>query len=177
MAQPEYVPTAPRDRLRVSERLPTPLAWRADRPAELVHQGGQPVGDLFGVAGPDQGYALKLVRLWDDKLVLAPGEERRDVLAGCVAVAMKRAGLFGRAPVIYDVEVGFAVWGYLTSAGAELVAFRKPLLRGAADDYHVQRRVADHVPPLTLRLTPAEVRSRIGSGDWRSLLGGDETAG
>jgi hypothetical protein len=170
MAQPEYVPTAPRDRTRVSERLPTPHAWRAQRPAEVVHKGGQPLGEGFGVVGPDQGYAFTLARLWDEKLVLAPGEDRGDVVAGCVTVAMKRAGTFGRAPVIYDVEVAFAVWGYLTSAGTDLVAFRKPIFRGCAHDYAAQRRVADQVPVTTLRLSPAEVRSRIGAGGWRELL-------
>jgi hypothetical protein len=171
MAAPEYVPTATSDRLRVSERLPTPEAWRADRPGEVVHDGGQPVGDGFGTPGPDQGYALKLARLWEPKLVLSPGEKIDDVMAGCTAVALRRAGLLGRAPVIYDLEVAFAGWGFLTSAGADLVAFRKPLFEGAAHDYQVQRPVADQVPETTLRLAPAEVRERLGNGEWRALLG------
>jgi len=170
MAQPDYVPTAPRDKPKVSERLPPPKGWRANRPAEVVGLGGQPLGNGFGVPGPDQGYALKLAHLWEAKLVLAPGEDKHDVLTGGVAVALKRAALFGRAPVIFDIEVAFAVWGYLASAGADLVAHRKAIFGGCSHDYLAERAVADGVPDETLRLTPVEVRSRVTGGGWRELL-------
>lgn len=173
MAQPEYVPSAPRDKQRASERLPTPQGWRPDRPGEVVHQGGQPVGKHFGTPGPDQGYALKLAREWKDKLVLAPGEHLDDAVAGCVAVAMRRAGLLGRAPVTYDLELAFALYGYLTTAGTDLTAFRKALFESCAHDYNLQRDIADRVPEHTLRLSPADVRSRIAGGGWRQLLGVD----
>jgi hypothetical protein len=167
MAQPEFVPTLPSEQIRVSERLPVPDSWRADRPAEVVVHGGQPLGKRFGVIGPDQGYALKLAHFFEDKLVLTDGEHKADVVAGCVAVATKRAGVLGRAPVIYDLEVGFAVWAYLTQAPAELVAYRKPLFAESAHHYERQRAIADQVPESTLRLSPAEVRA----ADWKSLLG------
>jgi hypothetical protein len=169
MAQPEYVPAGPKT--RASERLPTPLAWKADRPGEIVHQGGQPTGDRFGTAGPDQGYALKLARRWEDKVVLTPGEPWADVTTGCVAVALKRATVFSRAPVTYDVEAALAVFGYLTNAGTELVAFRKPLFEGCAHHYNQVRDIADQVPESTLRLTPDEVKSRVAAGGWKALLG------
>ena len=34
-------------------------------------------------------------------------------MAGCVPIAMKRAALYGRAPMIYDLELAFTLWGYL----------------------------------------------------------------
>jgi hypothetical protein len=170
MAQPEYVPT-PAGIAAGRERLPTPLSWRADRPAEVVHEGGQPVGPLFGVAGPDQGYALKLARLWEEQLVLAPGEHREDAVAGCLGVATKRASLFGRAPVTYDLEVAYTVWGFLEVAPADLVAARGPRFAGCAHHYEAQRAIVDQVPVATLRLSPADVKTRVASGDWKSLLG------
>jgi hypothetical protein len=173
VAQPEYVPAAPKDRHRVSERLPTPASWHATRPGEVVQLGGQPTGPRFGVAGPDQGYALKLARLWEDKLVLAPGEHLGDAKAGCVAVALKRAGTLGRAPVTFDLELAFAVYGFLEGAPADLVAFRQPLFRSCAHDYNQVRDLVDRVPEQTLRLTPAEVRRRLANGGWRVLLGLD----
>jgi hypothetical protein len=173
MAQPEYVPSAPRDRHRVSERLPTPAGWRANRPAEVVLEGGQPQGPRFGAIGPDQGYALKLIRQWEDRIVPAPGEDKRDVIAGVTAVAMRRASLYGRAPVTFDVEVALLIWGFVGDAPPELVAERKGRFEGCAHEYLRQRAIADAVPEATLRLTPAQVRDRAGRGEWRSLLGLD----
>jgi hypothetical protein len=173
MAQPEYVPSAPKDRLRVAGRLPTPHGWHADRPAEVVQRGGQPSGARFGVAGTDQGYALKLAHLMEDRLVLAPGEHKEDAIAGCSAVALKRAALFGRAPVIYDLELAFALYGFLEGAPADLVAYRQPLFESCAHDYNAVRDLADRVPEATLRLSPAEVRAQLGNGGWRRLLGLD----
>jgi hypothetical protein len=59
-------------------------------------------------------------------------------------------------------------------APAGLVGFRKPLFQAAAHHYWDQREIADVVPEETLRLTPAEVRERVGSGAWESLLEVDE---
>jgi hypothetical protein len=171
MAQPEYVPTLPADETRVRERLPVPDSWRPNRPGEVVQRGGQPLGKRFGVIGPDQGYALKLVHFFEDKLILTEGQHKADVCAGCVAVATKRAAVLGRAPVIYDLEVAFTGWGYLSKAPDELVAYRKPLFAECAHHYEQQRAIADQVPESTLRLSPADVKARFAAGEWKALLG------
>jgi hypothetical protein len=170
MAQPQFVPVVSRDRVVVTERLPVPDAWRADRVGELKTTGGQPTGPLFGVAGPDQGYALKLVRAVEPSLVLAPGEHVADAIAGCLGVGLKRAASFGRAPVIHDVRLAFGVWGFFEGAPAELVAYRRQFFDGVAHDLVGQRVIVDRVPPATLRLTPADVTARLAS-EWRVLLG------
>jgi len=171
MAQPEYVPVALRDRVRVSERLPTPDAWWPDRVGELRQQGGQPAGPRLGTAGPDQGYALKLAQLMTDRLVLGPHDHVEDAVTGCLGVALRRAACYGRAPVIHDLELAFAVWGFLAGAPEDLVAFRRPLFDGAAHHYGDQRAIADRVPESTLRLGADEVEGRLGGGGWRLLLG------
>jgi hypothetical protein len=167
VAQPDYVPLSTTDKVRAPERLPVPESWRPDRPAEF--KGNRRTeGPRLGTPGPDQGYALKLARQFDKRLELAPGEHAEDAVAGCLGVALKRAALFGRAPVVYDLELAFSLFGYLGGAPIELVQFRKPLFQSAAHHYWDQRGIVDRVPDDTLRLTPVEVRDRLTS--WRDLL-------
>lgn len=170
MAQPEYVPVNADDRVRPAERLPVPDRWVADRPGE-IRGVGMPTGPRLGSPGPDQGYGLKLARSFVEagKLVLTQGEHAEDAVAGCLGVALKRASMFGRAPVIYDFELAYAVWGFLDAAAPrDLVEFRKPLFQSVSHDYWDQREIADQVPDSTLRMQPAAVRTALD--DWRSLL-------
>ncbi|MDQ1438927.1 MAG: hypothetical protein QOK43_2556 [Acidimicrobiaceae bacterium] len=170
MAQPEYVPLDADDRVRATEQMPAPDRWVADRPADM-HGSTRPAGKRFGTPGPDQGYALKLARTFVEggRLRLADGEHAEDAVAGCLGVALKRASLYGRAPVVFDLEHAFAVFGFLDDAPAEVTAFRKPLFQGAAHHYWDQRGIVDRVPESTLRLSPADVRAALAR-DWRSLL-------
>jgi hypothetical protein len=104
----------------------------------------------------------------EDRLRVAPGESREDALAGGFACGCRRATHFGRAPVIHDMEWAYTLWGYLGGAEEDLVAWRIPRFRGAADDYWVQREIVDAVRPDALRLTPAQVQERLGA--WKELL-------
>lgn len=167
MAAPEYVPVSLNELPRLKEPIPAPGHWKADRPADL-RAGAQPHRAKFGSPGPDQGYALTLARRFDDRLVLAAGEHKEDVVAGCVGVATKRSSLFGRAPVIYDLELAFTLWGFLDTAPHDLVEFRNQLFEGVRHHYWEERRIADVVPDETLRLTPQQVRERLGQ--WREML-------
>ncbi len=172
MAAPEYVPVDSLARLRAYRSNPwRPEPWMADRPGEI--EGEQPRGDRFGAPGPDLGFALKIASSFHGRLVLAEGEDEHDVVGGCVAVAMKRSSLFGRAPVVHDLTVAFTVWGYLDPAPAsDLVDLRRRWFEGvghAAHHYVELRAVVDAVPDRTLLLTPAQVAEAYGA-DWRSLL-------
>jgi hypothetical protein len=165
--QPEYVPLTEADKVRPVERMPVPDGFFLDRPGELPGLR-PPVGPRFGSPGPDQGYGLKLARRLADRVVVASGEQVEDALAGGVLVGLKRASIFGRAPVIYDMELALTLWGFLGSPPADLVAFRQPLFEGASHHYWDQRGIVDRTPESTLRLTPAEVAGRLG--EWRRLL-------
>jgi len=166
MAAPDYVPVAYPDRPRKALGTPGHDGWTATRPADLP--GRQPSGAYFGNQGPDQGYGLVLAARFHDRLLLTEGEDGHDVVAGCLGVGLARASLFGRAPVIYDYELAYGVWGYLDAAPDDLLAFRKPLFAGAGHHYWDQRQIVDLVPEATLRLKPADVRRRLG--EWRTLL-------
>jgi hypothetical protein len=172
MAAPEYVPV---DRTRVLRTYQSPPrrpgSWRPERPGEVV-DGGQPVGPLLGNQGPDQGYVLKLARRFEGKLVLTAGEHERDALAGASAVALRRASIFGRAPVVHDLTVALTVWGFLGDAPAELVEERRRLFEEVSNPHHYAelRAIVDRVPDEVLRKTPQQVAEAHRS-DWRSLIG------
>jgi hypothetical protein len=167
VAQPEYVPLPPEDRVRPSERLPVPPHWRQDRPAEIT-QPGAPTGRRFGTPGPDQGYVLTLAHRFEDRLELGPGEKAEDAITGCHGIGLRRAALFGRAPVMQDMEHAFTLWGFLGGAPADLLEYRIPFFQGVAHDYPRRREIADRVAESTLRLTPGALRQQLAS--WRTLL-------
>jgi hypothetical protein len=167
MAQPDFVPVSPRDKVRAGDPLPAPDRWTATRPGELVGLRPPP-GRSRGNTGPDQGYGLKLAKRFVDRLELQPGEHAEDAIAGCLGVGLRRASSFGRAPVIYDFEFAYNLFGFLGGAPADLLEFRLPYFLAASHDYWDQRDIADLVREETLPLSPAEVRSRLG--EWQSLL-------
>jgi hypothetical protein len=167
MTQPDYVPLIDVDEVRPTDRLRTPRPWTPSRPGDVGATGPRP-GRRLGTPGPDQGFALGLARRFESRLALAEGEEVADAVQGCLGVALRRAALFGRAPVVHDCEHAFRLFGFLGSAPDDLVRFRRPLFQAASHHYWDQRRIADLVSEETLRLTPAEVAAKLA--DWQSLL-------
>jgi hypothetical protein len=167
VTQPSFVPIIEADQVRPAYRLQVPGIWTQSRPSE-VRGPTRPAGKKRGNPGPDQGFALKLARRFEDRLVLAEGEVAEDAVAGCTAVAMRRCASFGRAPAVYDLAFGFALWGFLGAAPNDLVAARGPLFRSAAHHYTAQRAIADCVAEEALRLTPDAVASQLG--EWRTWL-------
>ncbi len=143
----------------------------ADRPGEVVGAEA-PTGPGLGCQGPDQGYALKLAERFTGRLVLADGEREDDALAGCCAVGLRRASLFGRAPVVHDLRLALELFGFLIDADAALVTWRRAHFAGAAGHhgYHVKLHLADLVPTDTLRLTPAAA-AEARAENWRTPLG------
>src|ERR1700689_3130259 len=138
MTQPSFVPIAEADQVRPSLQLEVPGPWSTNRPAELAVPR-QPEGKGFGKPGPDQGFALRLARRFEDRLRLSASESAEDVIVGVAMLASRRAGLTGRAPCVYDVETALALFGFVSDAPADLVAERANRFRSVAHDYAVQR--------------------------------------
>jgi hypothetical protein len=171
MAAPEYVPRPKDEKARVYESPPwSGDGWTSDRPADLT--GSQPLGPRLGYPGPDQGFMLKLARTYEGKLSLAPGESEADALVGCAAVGLKRASLFGRAPVIHDLRIGLTIYGFLrTPPDPDQVKMRRPLFEGCASTHHYSdlRKIVDLVPVATLRMLPAQIDAQAAE-DWRGFF-------
>lgn len=168
MAAPQYVPNTLAQQPRRGLDVPAADRWRADRPADF--EAFQPVGRQLGHPGPDQGFALRLARRFEDRIQVEAPVTRDDVIAGCVAVAMARAALFGRAPVVHDLDIALRIWGFLGDAPAELVELRTPLFASAAHHYDRQRAIVDLVPEATLGASHGDVARRFPS-EWQALLG------
>lgn len=167
MAAPEFVPTSLDEQPR--KGLPLPPARKGyEKPG--LNPNGQPTGRMLGNPGPDIGFALRIAHAIEDEIVVGAGEHKEDAIAGCIGVAMRRAALFGRAPVVHDVRIAFRLFGFLGGAPDELVRWRKPLFEAAHHHYWDQRAIVDLVPEETLRLLPAEVERRFPS-EWKALLG------
>lgn len=173
MAAPEHVPTKVTDTVRAYASPPRrPESWSVDRPADFAATDRQPSGTRLGSQGPDQGYALKLAHLIEGDLQLSDGEHTRDAIAGIVAVALKRASVFGRAPVIHDLRVGATLFGFLdASPDQALVELRRELIEEVGHFHHYAelRHIADMVTPDVLRQTPEQVAARYAA-DWRDQL-------
>ena len=170
MGAPEFVPTDVNADASYVSPPRRAGSWIADRPGDFG--GLQPTGDRLGTPGPDAGYALTLAEHLRGELVLGSGEHADDALAAAGAVGMKRAALFGRAPVIHDVRVGLAVWGFLWDAADELVELRRPLLEEVHHPHHYAklRDAVDLVPDDVLRGAHASI-IESARADWRSALG------
>lgn len=171
MSAPSYVPVPPAATVHAYESSPWLMdGWEFHRPGEIERR--QPLGARLGVPGPDPGYVLLLVERFRDRLVLGPGEHEADAIAGCVAVALKRTGLMGRAPVIHDLTVAFTIWRFIgPEAPEELLALRGPMFEECHDahDYQRRRRIADAVPAVVLQ-QPVQRILDAAEADWRNVL-------
>jgi len=84
---------------------------------------------------------------------------------------MRRAALFGRAPVMRDVEFGMQILGYRGDADPDFVTWRARTVRGTHHGYYERRSLVDAIPVDVLRLVPsalpahlAEARAALRSG-------------
>jgi hypothetical protein len=134
----------------------------------------QPVGPRLGAQGPDQGFALTIAERLAPRIELQGRERLDDAIRGCVGIALRRASLYSRAPVVHDLTIAFTMWGFLDpSPPDDLIARRPQLFEGVGDvghHYAEGRVIADLVPESTLRMTPDEVAAAYPAR-WRELTG------
>jgi hypothetical protein len=173
MAAPKFAPGPAVDEARAySSPDVVPGSWKPDRPADLV--GFQPEGNRLGYQGPDQGFGLRLANSFRDRLHLQPGERAADAIQGCLGIALRRASMFGRAPVIHDLTIAFTIWGFLdVDPPAELRTIRAKLFEGVSNTLHhydEARALVDMIPEPTLQMTPAQIAAAY-PGRWRELIG------
>jgi hypothetical protein len=173
MAAPKFSPVKPADNPRYYESPEhVPEAWMPDRPGEI--NGFQPGGERLGDQGPDQGFALRIASQLRPKLQLQQGEDADDAIEGCLGIALRRASMYSRAPMVHDLTIAFTIWGfYDPEPPDDLVAFRRTMfdgLRHVSHHYAEARVLADLTPEATFRMTPDQVSDKYPQ-DWRGLLG------
>jgi hypothetical protein len=87
---------------------------------------------------------------------------------------IRATSLFGRAPMVHDLNLALAMWGFLSdSPPSDLVSVRKELFHGvgnAVHHYKEGRDIADMIPESTLRMSPEDVISQFAT-QWRVLTG------
>ena len=173
MAAPQFVPVDPVAQPRsYAGPAHVPDSWTAGRPASFT--GRQPTGPRLGVPGPDQGYALLLAARLHSRVIVSDGESVDDALSGCLGIALRRASLYGRAPVIHDLTIALTIWGYLDpTPPPELVKARAHAFEGLhhiAHHYAEARALVDQTPEETLRMKPEQVATAYPA-QWRDLVG------
>ena len=95
MAAPEYVPVKSTDRARAYESPDyVPGPWLADRPGDLVGPAARGTA-CSATPAPTRATRSCSPGGSHDRLQLADREHAEDAVAGCVAVATRRASLFG----------------------------------------------------------------------------------
>jgi hypothetical protein len=157
---PERLEEEPRQEpnLPPGVKMPAPRRWFANRPGDIP--AGWPSGKLLGSPGPNIGYALTLANRVRDRFELAPHEDLDDAVAVVAEIAMRRAAIFGRAPVITDVEFGMQSMGY-NGADPDFVAWRKRAVHGAEHNYYERRALVDAIPVDILRLVPSALPAHL----------------
>ena len=171
MGAPRHVPQSPTGDAPVySSPDVVPLSWKNVRPGDLSSE--QPSGGFMGHQGPDQGFALRLRRAFRDQLCIDETEHLEDVESGCVQIAMKRASIYGRAPVVHDLEIAYRIWGFLDEdADPQLIEERLRRFEGVSEAHHYAdlRRLVASVPVETLQMSREAVEGKYAS-DWKALL-------
>jgi hypothetical protein len=172
MAAPKFAPAGAAASRYYESPDVVPDRWGPERPG--IVDGLQPAGPRLGAQGPDQGYALTIAKRLASRVHLQGRERLEDAIRGCVGIALRRASLFSRAPVVHDVELAFTIWGYFDpNPPADLIARRPQLFEGVGNvnhHYAEGRVIADLVPESTLRMTPTQAKSAY-PGRWRELTG------
>jgi hypothetical protein len=146
------------------------VGWRAVRPGDIDPAVGPGCnGVLFGSPGPDSGYALTLAERFHGRITAVFPETVHDAESLAAQFAMRRGGVFGRAPVLGDLELGFTLFGWLGDPPADLVEWRRKAAAGVAHDYARRVTLIEAIPEWVVRHGVDDIRARLG--EWKHLLG------
>ncbi len=172
MAAPKSAPAGERASVHYSSPDVVPDSWQPDRPG--VVEGLQPVGRRMGAQGPDQGFALTIAERLAPRIRLQGRERLDDAIRGCLGIALRRASLYSRAPVVHDLTIAFTIWGFFDEDPPDdLIARRPQLFEGVGNvnhHYAEGREIVDLVPESTLRMTPEQADAAYPAR-WRELTG------
>lgn len=144
--QPNYELTE-EEKPRLEPKTPPARRWRPTKPGLITSPDQVPSGGRFGSAGPDAGFALRLLA---DADLPEDDPNLRGVLQGLMTA---RAAALGRGPTLEDLEVGLLLCGYGFDAPKDVVERRD---RWKAAVPHEQRPGRSAVADVDLELLIAE---------------------
>lgn len=143
MGQQPNIEIAEEERPRQALEPGPSVRWRSSKPGVPTSPDEVARGGAFGIAGPDPGWAWKVI----DSFGLPDDDPRlRRVVGGLV---MARAAALGRGAVAEDVEVALALCGFGEESSPGLVSRRERWLEASA---HERRPGATAVAEVDLDL-------------------------
>lgn len=138
MAQQPNVESTEAHKPRVTLEPGPAVKWRSSKPGIPAGPADVPSGGGFGSAGPDPGWALKLVANAN-----LPGDDP-DLGAVVTGLVLARASASGRAPIPGDIDVALVLCGYFEDASPALVERRERWIAAVPHDKRPgQTAVAD----------------------------------
>jgi hypothetical protein len=157
MGQQPNVEITPADLPRETPEPGPPRRWRPGmRPGIITSPEQMRWGGAFGTPGPDTGFALRIIRaaeLSDSSPAL------EEVLAALMAA---RASIFGRAPVVEDLEVAKVIVGIGYNLSSELAERRDRWVTATAHEASPGKMAVAEVDSNLLRHKPEAVAKRLG---------------
>ena len=126
--------------------------WRSAKPGIPSGPADVPDGGGFGHAGPDPGWALRLVA----GAALPTDDPRLEsVVTGLV---LARASACGRAPIPEDIEVALFLCGYGEDAQPELIERREKWLAAVPHEQRPGEMAAAEVDRDLIVNKPGQIR-------------------
>lgn len=152
MGQQPNIELSETDRPRSVAEPPPARHWKPTKPGLITAPDQVPTGGRFGSAGPDAGWALRLL---SDAELPDSDPRLRGVLAGLATV---RAAELGRAPIPEDIEVGLVLCGYWSDAPPEIIEQRVRWLAAVPHEQRPGATAAGEVDRALIVNKPEKVR-------------------
>lgn len=149
--QPNVETTEANEPLAKLESGPS-VKWRAGKPGVVSDPADVPSGGRFGSAGPDHGWAMKVVAQVE---LPSTDPALRSVVLGLVQA---RAAAHGRGAVPEDVDAALVLCGYGEDASPTIVERRERWLLAAAHDRRPGASAVAEVDRDLIAAKPEQIR-------------------
>jgi hypothetical protein len=156
--QPNYELT---EKEKPREVLETPPArrWRPTKPGLITSPDQVPSGGRFGAAGPDAGFALRLLA---EAELPEDDPNLRGVLQGLMTA---RAAALGRGPTLEDLDVGLTLCGYGFEANSDVIDRRERWKAAVPHEQRPGRSAVADVDRDLLTANPEQIRMTLTGGE------------
>ena len=159
MARQPNVETTGANKPRTNLEPGPSVRWRASKPGVPSGPADVPSGGRFGSAGPDHGWAIKVVDHAD-----LPDDDPafRSIIIGLVQA---RAAIHGRAAVPEDIDAALVLCGYGEDASPEVVQRRQRWILESAHDKRPGASAVAEVDRDLIAAKPEQIRYALRLSD------------